>query len=351
MKTKSVTGLLLLCLLCGCKTQLFNFLKTVTVEIKSSIPNAVVVLDGDTVGIAPLSIPLRPRKRAYRVQVESLDPAYTCSFDQNFHFLPKVNTTIDVACKAKKSVTLTIQSDDSQAVVLLNTDTVNWHNQLLISPGKYKVQILGQSFGFGQYEEELDFEPFSTHTLFKRLQQDTSTWTNGEIELGAIRIGNQWWMDQNLKKIGEDYTCYDEDDKNCETYGALYNWYEAVDVAKQIEGWRLPSDEDWRQLEFELGMGKATWDSLKWRGNPIGNALKQDGSSGFDARYGGYLHFDGDIYAFLEESGYYWTSSDTSMEETDLGALRYVKKKEARLYRDFAFKTYGFSVRLIKDTP
>jgi uncharacterized protein (TIGR02145 family) len=94
-----------------------------------------------------------------------------------------------------------------------------------------------------------------------------------------VLIGGQCWMMENLKvthyrngdpiphvpNIGEwyglssgAYCDYNNDPGNVETYGRLYNWY-AVDDSRNIapEGWHVPTDDEWKQLEMYLGMSQA----------------------------------------------------------------------------------------------
>ena len=55
------------------------------------------------------------------------------------------------------------------------------------------------------------------------------------------------------------------------------------------EGWRLPTDDDWKKLEATLGMSVSQIGMLdEWRGNYEGNLLKvgKDGI-GFDVVYAG----------------------------------------------------------------
>lgn len=79
-----------------------------------------------------------------------------------------------------------------------------------------------------------------------------------------IKIGNQWWMAENLKvthyqngdpipnvisssdwvnlKTGA-YCIYDNNFANVATYGRLYNWYAVVDKRNIApKGWHVPTD-------------------------------------------------------------------------------------------------------------
>ena len=88
---------------------------------------------------------------------------------------------------------------------------------------------------------------------------------------GWVRIGDLEWMTENLKyQVGglPYYECtYDvfganypvavrsqlintDFEADYETYGNFYTWQEAVESCP--EGWRLPTDEDWKNLEMAL---------------------------------------------------------------------------------------------------
>lgn len=101
-------------------------------------------------------------------------------------------------------------------------------------------------------------------------------------------------------------------------YGLLYSYEGAL--AAVPEGWRLPDDNDWKQLERFLGMNEQELDAFdRWRGPGIGNFLKTgEKSIGFDALYGGcnaYTPAKSEQYIRLEENAYFWSS--TLLPEND----------------------------------
>ena len=60
-------------------------------------------------------------------------------------------------------------------------------------------------------------------------------------------VYSETWMAQNLKYENSNGTrktsCFDNDSRNCETYGRLYNWAAALESCP--DGWRMPTKDDW----------------------------------------------------------------------------------------------------------
>lgn len=224
-------------------------------------------------------------------------------------------------------------------------------------------------------------------------EKGTVTDANGNV-YETIKIGNQWWMTENLKatlyRDGSPikecpesnatewtndtngmYSQYLHGTSNANT-GFLYNWY-AIQNPKGIlpEGWRIPREEDWQELEWNLGMTYDDINKTSWRGTNQGDKLKKyegmettggktyltkywepygevfpSNESGFSAIAGGYRMPDGTWGAKSpNNTAFFWSSSTHGNEIW----YRYLDYQKSGIFRYYGPKAYGFSVRYVKN--
>ncbi|MEI7594729.1 MAG: fibrobacter succinogenes major paralogous domain-containing protein [Bacteroidota bacterium] len=209
----------------------------------------------------------------------------------------------------------------------------------------------------------------------------------------TVKIGNKWWMAENLKvsrysngdtiklpQIGQmfdtafwnnsdsgAYCVIENIDANSQNYkgckyGYLYNWFAVEDTRNLApDGWHIPSDSEWKELELFLGMNASELDKLNWRGAKEGDKLKEQigwsesydkyvvwgtNESGFNAKGGGACMFNG-VWSIPSTTkiGFWWSSSLNGNEAYYRG-LDYNKSS---VFRYYGPKNYGFSIRCIKD--
>lgn len=111
----------------------------------------------------------------------------------------------------------------------------------------------------------------------------------------TITIAGGTWMAENLRyqaKSGAFY--FDNDSNNIPEYGVLYEWETALSVCP--DGWHLPTGNEFQTLINNLDQ-KETW-----------GKIASDPSS-FGIQLGGMQDYEG-IFSEMDESGYYWTSTE-----------------------------------------
>ena len=206
----------------------------------------------------------------------------------------------------------------------------------------------------------------------------------------TVTIGGKEWMAENLKYLpevvgpatqSETTSCYyvygyDGTDVNAakssanyQAYGVLYNWPAAMNGAATSntipsgvqgacpEGWHLPSDAEWKQMEMYLGMSQAEADKTGWRGTDEGGKMKHPGteywgepntgatnSSGFTALPGGLL-YNGKFQSMFGE-GLWWSSTQYL---DDSAWWHYLSCNESRVSRIYPLKGNGLSLRCVRD--
>jgi len=172
----------------------------------------------------------------------------------------------------------------------------------------------------------------------------------------TVLIGSQCWLKENLdvgtmiqgsqnatnNGVIEKY-CYNNNPNNCNIYGGLYQWNEAMQYSTTPgvqgicpPGWHIPTLAEFQTLRTTV--------------NNNGNALKAVGQgtgtneSGFSALLAGYR--DGDGIFGLGIYAIFWSSTESNASNAYFLTL---DSNGSNVYLDYGNKGYGFSVRCLKD--
>ncbi|GAG63281.1 unnamed protein product, partial [marine sediment metagenome] len=220
--------------------------------------------------------------------------------------------------------------------VQLNWDTINWSYKDKVYI--YRDLALHDSVNITSINDtsytDLNLINYQEYSWFIRSKDD---WGNMSISSDTIttfpceivtdydgnsykttKIGNQIWMAENLNStryadgtplvsgtgagdITGDYTTkyyfwYDDDSITyADTYGALYTWAAVMNGTSSSDnnpsgvqgvcpdGWHLPSDTAWKELEMYLGMSQTDADNEGWRGTDEGGKLKETDTAHWDS--------------------------------------------------------------------
>ncbi len=211
----------------------------------------------------------------------------------------------------------------------------------------------------------------------------------------TIKLGEKWWMKENLAYLPAvyppsegsmtlpryyvyDFTGFSTDSAKAtmyfSDYGVLYNWPAAADTLEDNpdssmvrgacpEGWHLPGEPEWDELEHFLIANGYNCDSTRsedktamslaanenWRSSPVkgspGFSPVDNNRSGFSAQSGG-RRDPGGIFSSITSNGYWWTSKENSSVHAWFRSLNYYHNNLSRYHFG---KDYGFSVRCVRD--
>lgn len=181
---------------------------------------------------------------------------------------------------------------------------------------------------------------------------DVSASAWGNISYGAFGI-------YDYNKIDG----FESDSSVLNAYGALYNWYAVVDDRGLApDGWHVPTDDEWRQLEITLGMSVSNSLDTDMRGSDQGSQMKitatypfpqprwdsgnvATNSSGMSIIPGGARYENGN-YGYKGFWGCQWTSTEVGTSDAWDRTFGY---HEIKVGRNMSDKNHGFSVRCVKN--
>ncbi len=213
-------------------------------------------------------------------------------------------------------------------------------------------------------------------------------WYHGGYRYNTVKIGNQCWFAENLRydngcsnsNYSEgDFCAFNEDDIE-ESHGLLYQWDAAMNGSNEEgaqglcpPGWRIPSHDDWTELEiyicedygnidcttefpYDLStegiMGSNEGDLLKINDDTFCDDGPCNDLYGFSAKPAGMFIPQGSHWYF----GYYglfWTSTEAEVPEPQAWR-RYLSWTFTGISRMFSESTgdnklRGYSVRCLKN--
>jgi uncharacterized protein (TIGR02145 family) len=250
------------------------------------------------------------------------------------------------------------------------------------------LQANGFPIGVSDYDAPNDLFWTSTGTLTGRLGSGLNTiinvgdyWMVADFEktgtFPSVAIGTQIWSTTNLDvttyrdgtpipqvtdptawaNLTTGAWCYyNNDPANGAIYGKLYNWYAVVGIHDNDPntpnkilaptGWHVPTDTEWTTLTTFLGGesiagGKMKSTNSLWL-SPNTGASNESGFAGLPA---GFRHYTG-TYSYIGCDGDWWSSSEINSTDS---WYRFVNCNNGNIFRNGTRKTYGFSVRLVRD--
>ncbi len=288
---------------------------------------------------------------------------------------PHESAILDLISEDKGFLLPRLESDDrnnitdpAESLLIFNEETgcvetyvqAEWHELWCYEPGAFSGPCEGFDGGV-EYEGQ----------TYEVVEIGDQCWFAENINVGS-RIDskdseddpqNQGTDCDNIEKY-----CYDDEESNCDIYGGFYQWDQAMcgettEGSQGIcpDGWHIPSDDDWKILEMELGMSETAANNTSYRGPSVGSRLAggedlwDSGSlientafneSGFKAIPTGYRSDNSGNSLVLGERTYMWTSTNHS---DDLFWTRRLDWDRNSVYRWRYNRERGFAVRCLLD--
>ncbi|MCX6257623.1 MAG: hypothetical protein NTW49_06990 [Bacteroidia bacterium] len=189
---------------------------------------------------------------------------------------------------------------------------------------------------------------------YKTVRLDGRCWMAENLNIGTKILSkkgtNNQTNEQTDNNIIEKF-CYENDSNACDRYGGLYQWDEAMQYRKEEksrgicpEGWHIPSDLEWNEMVEYIGGRDVAGDILKAASFP--GKLVDSVTCGFNALPGGRRGGPKGNYIREGKIAYFWTST----EYTGFSSWFYkIFDNTDYLSHYFYLKSYGFSVRCIRD--
>lgn len=188
----------------------------------------------------------------------------------------------------------------------------------------------------------------------------------------TVAIGGQVWLAENLRssqfqdgsKVRSGAIVNDDQD-NLLKYGRLYDWHDVNDPKNLCPvGWRVATDEDFKELERAIGMSEEELKLQGWRGGEqnLGLQLKEAQKDGpfkkidqslvnkrqFFARPAG-VKWNG---WYITQGAYteFWTASSATEKQAIIRTLAYSwwNAHKGEIRRATSSKDNMFSVRCVR---
>lgn len=146
------------------------------------------------------------------------------------------------------------------------------------------------------------------------------------------------WMCDNLQAVQGSATFFENDEatygRNGKNYGRLYNRNDAKAVANRVDGWHLPSANEWESLFSAVAnLGNRLKSTTGWKNNDDNGT----DDYGFCAYPAGFRHPNGTYFSEYINSAFYSLINDIHFYQ------------DGSIIRESNLASFGFSIRLIKD--
>ncbi len=207
---------------------------------------------------------------------------------------------------------------------------------------------------------------FSTHTPINEMSVMTDPRDGKKYK--TVEINDKIWMAENINvgsminsstggEMNDGYQrdnsktekyCYANKKENCDIYGGLYQWDEAMGFSENPNaegicppGWHIPNVDEWRELMlyYKEDLGVDAGDNLVWGSR-----------SGFEVLFAGYLIFAERKFYDVQQAGYMWSSNiNPGTGLNHLSMIRSIFNEKPDFQEDTSQRRNGLPVRCVRN--
>lgn len=185
---------------------------------------------------------------------------------------------------------------------------------------KFEVTPCSEKITYGKYTYTCSGGTWSLDYTYLKDSRDKKSYR-------TLKLGEQTWMIDNLNYNATSSWCYQNIDRNCDTYGRLYTW----DAARTAcpAGWHLPDAYEYRDMFTALSYTEIR-DLDYWQQDPYGYAGKQ--ISIFELRGTGIRTDNGTFDYDRRLAGLWYKDSSQTNADTAYAHIEYVVSTIPSMY-------------------
>lgn len=203
----------------------------------------------------------------------------------------------------------------------------------------FKIKILADDL-FGD-------QIYYSYQIYNTVDINGQIWLKENLNVGTKINSTAAGFQQTDNGVIEKY-CYNNDESNCDTYGGLYEWTEAMQYVTTSgtqgicpNGWHIPTSAEMQTLETSASSNSEKIIDV----SQTMSGYTATNETGFSALFAGYRYYTNGSFYSLSQYTYFWSSTESGSTANvmNLGYTNTVI--------DFynSTKSNGFSIRCLKD--
>ena len=224
--------------------------------------------------------------------------------------------------------------------------------------------------GIGKWFCGLDFVDDRDEQSYSTVQIGSQCWMQENMNIGEMIEGS---INQSNNSVIEKY-CYNNDSSDCDLYGGLYQWNEAMNYVETEgaqgicpDGWHIPTSNDWSSLVSYLSsssnpqyqcdgnstyIAKSLASAYGWTSNTttcaVGDNQSANNATGFNALPAGYRSYINGAFSSIGNYVTFWRS-EIYLSNNESAWHSPLLNYHTTFGTSAWYKANGYSVRCLKN--